>query len=33
MPIVVNYAWVINPDVSLYSIEGLPSLPFRPDDW
>lgn len=33
MPIAVRYAWADNPDVSLYNKEGLPTVPFRTDNW
>lgn len=32
-PVAVRYAWADNPDVNLYSREGLPATPFRTDDW
>jgi len=32
-PVAVRYAWADNPDVSLFSKNGLPAAPFRTDDW
>ncbi len=32
-PVAVRYAWADNPDVNLYTREGLPVTPFRTDDW
>lgn len=32
-PVAVRYAWADNPDVSLYNKEGLPTVPFRTDNW
>ena len=34
MPIAVRYSWADNPEpCNLYNNEGLPTLPFRTDDW
>lgn len=33
VPVAVRYGWADNPEVNLYSKEGLPALPFRTDDW
>ena len=33
-PVAVRYGWADNPDqVNLYNYEGLPTDPFRTDDW
>jgi sialate O-acetylesterase len=32
-PAAVRYGWKNNPDVNLYSEDGLPAAPFRTDDW
>jgi len=32
-PIAVRYAWALNPRAGLYNAEGLPTSPFRTDDW
>jgi sialate O-acetylesterase len=32
-PIAVRYAWADNPICNLYSRAGLPTTPFRTDDW
>jgi sialate O-acetylesterase len=32
-PVAVRYAWADNPVCNLYSKEGLPTTPFRTDDW
>ncbi len=33
-PVAVRYGWANNPDdLNLYNIEGLPTNPFRTDDW
>ncbi|MBF0648639.1 9-O-acetylesterase [Dysgonomonas sp. GY75] len=32
-PIAVRYGWASNPDCNLYNGAGLPSSPFRTDDW
>ncbi|MCX6930657.1 MAG: sialate O-acetylesterase [Verrucomicrobia bacterium] len=32
-PIAVRYAWANNPDCNLYNGAGLPTSPFRTDDW
>jgi sialate O-acetylesterase len=32
-PVAVRYGWKNNPDVNLYSEDGLPAAPFRTDDW
>ncbi len=32
-PVAVRYAWADNPACNLYNKEGLPSSPFRTDDW
>jgi sialate O-acetylesterase len=29
----VRYAWADNPDCNLYNREGLPTSPFRTDQW
>ena len=32
-PVAVRYAWADNPVCNLYSAVGLPTTPFRTDDW
>ncbi len=32
-PVAVRYAWADNPICNLYSAAGLPTTPFRTDDW
>ncbi|MDF2441025.1 MAG: sialate O-acetylesterase [Abditibacteriota bacterium] len=32
-PIAVRYAWSNNPDANLYNADGLPTVPFRSDNW
>ena len=32
-PVALRYAWADNPDCNLYNSEGLPTCPFRTDDW
>ncbi|MFV0419025.1 MAG: sialate O-acetylesterase [Dysgonomonas sp.] len=32
-PVAVRYSWANNPDVNLFNKEGLPTAPFRTDDW
>jgi sialate O-acetylesterase len=32
-PVAVRYAWADNPVCNLYSAAGLPTTPFRTDDW
>ncbi len=32
-PVAVRYGWADNPDCSLYNTTGLPSVPFRTDNW
>ncbi|MDF1700715.1 MAG: sialate O-acetylesterase [Planctomycetota bacterium] len=32
-PVAVRYAWSDNPGVNLTNAEGLPTVPFRTDDW
>lgn len=32
-PAAVRYAWANNPDCNLFSRDGLPTTPFRTDDW
>jgi sialate O-acetylesterase len=32
-PVAVRYAWANSPRCNLYSREGLPTVPFRSDDW
>jgi len=32
-PVAVRYAWQHSPDCNLYNKEGLPTAPFRTDDW
>jgi len=32
-PVAVRYGWANNPDASLYNKAGLPTCPFRTDDW
>ncbi|CAN5549161.1 sialate O-acetylesterase [soil metagenome] len=32
-PVAVRYAWATNPAASLYNGAGLPTVPFRTDDW
>ena len=33
-PVAVRYGWANNPDdLNLYNKEGLPTNPFRTDDW
>ena len=33
-PVAVRYGWANNPDdLNLYNLEGLPTVPFRTDDW
>ncbi len=32
-PVAVRYAWADNPECNLYNKEGLPTVPFRTDDW
>ncbi|MEP6756959.1 MAG: sialate O-acetylesterase [Chthonomonadales bacterium] len=32
-PVAVRYGWSINPAVNLYNKAGLPTSPFRTDDW
>ena len=32
-PVAVRYAWAADPTCSLYNKAGLPTLPFRTDDW
>jgi len=31
--VAVRYAWANNPAVNLINKEGLPTVPFRTDDW
>lgn len=33
VPVALRYAWADNPPASLYNKEGLPTVPFRTDDW
>ncbi|MBX7246699.1 MAG: hypothetical protein K1X53_14475 [Candidatus Sumerlaeaceae bacterium] len=32
-PVAVRYAWADNPEATLYNKAGLPTVPFRTDDW
>jgi len=32
-PVAVRYGWADNPDCNLYSVDGLPTVPFRTDSW
>jgi sialate O-acetylesterase len=32
-PVAVRYAWATNPEGNLYNKEGLPTAPFRTDQW
>lgn len=32
-PVAVRYSWSNNPDVNLFNSKGLPTAPFRTDDW
>lgn len=33
-PVAIRYAWANNPDdLNLYNLEGLPTVPFRTDEW
>ena len=32
-PVAVRYGWAQNPPSTLYNAVGLPTVPFRPDDW
>ena len=32
-PVAIRYSWSNNPDVNLYNSSGLPSAPFRTDNW
>jgi sialate O-acetylesterase len=32
-PVAVRYGWADNPPCNLYNQEGLPTVPFRTDDW
>jgi sialate O-acetylesterase len=32
-PKAVRYGWADNPDVNIVNAEGLPTSPFRTDDW
>jgi len=32
-PAAVRYGWANNPYVNLVNSEGLPTVPFRTDDW
>jgi hypothetical protein len=34
LPVAVRYGWADNPDdLNLFNMEGLPTVPFRTDDW
>lgn len=32
-PVAVRYCWSSNPDVNLFNSAGLPTCPFRTDEW
>ena len=32
-PVAVRYNWADNPDGNLYGLSGLPTAPFRTDNW